>query len=137
MKHYAVTVEYGGERMTSTFPAATPGKARAAAARSMIGAGLVNSFKEFLGHCRSVRQEVAPSNEGYAYIERYYGKVFRIGDRVRLNKGEGSSAGLEGEVVYPGRSTAHVKVVIDGRDHAVSVHPHGVDVISSPERTDA
>lgn len=132
MNHYDVTIDFRGETHTETFVATSPGKARARCWHSLAGAGFDDlTFKEFLKCVRRVRQCHQPSSDGYDYIKRAYDKDFKVGDRVRLNEGEGSSRGLEGVVVYPGRSTAHVHVLIDGRDHAVTVHPFGVDVITS------
>lgn len=86
------------------------------------------TFREFLAKAACRRVATTPSDDGYGYVRRNYGVDPKIGQRCRL-KNEGPSSGLEGEIVYPGRSTAHVHVVIDGRDFPVSVHPMNVELL--------
>jgi hypothetical protein len=90
------------------------------------------SFRDFLKVARA-RLVPTPRDDGYEYVRRVYGVNPRIGQRVRLQH-EGPSSGLEGVVVYPGPSTAYVKVVLDGRDFPVNVHPDNVELL---ERADA
>lgn len=87
------------------------------------------SFREFLAKTKC-RATTMPADDGYGYVRRTYGVDPRIGQRCRL-KNEGPSTGLEGEVVYPGKSTAHVHVVIDGRDFAVNVHPMNIELLGN------
>lgn len=86
------------------------------------------TFREFLKRTR-VTACAAPTIDGYAYVRRNYGLNVRLGQRVRL-KGEGAISGREGEVVYPGESTAHVVVLLDGEQHPSCVHPHSVDLLA-------
>lgn len=83
-------------------------------------------FGEFLRICRVRRCEV-PENDGYDYVRRVYDVHPTVGQRVTLIN-ENSSTGEQGVVVYPGKSTASVHVVIDGRDFAVRVHPSNVQL---------
>lgn len=82
-------------------------------------------FGAFLKIATARSRATPPADDGYDYIRRNYSVDPKIGHRVRL-KDEGPSTGLEGEIIYPGPSTAHVHVVIDGRAHAVLVHPLSV-----------
>lgn len=129
MNHYDVTVQDGDRQMTETIVAPTPAKARAEAWRRFSEPYPDVTFKVFLRLCRSVRLNTQPSSAGYEAVERQYGKRFRVGDRVRLNEGEGRFAGKEGTLVYPGPSTCYAHVVLDGAEHPVVVHPYGCDVI--------
>lgn len=83
------------------------------------------TFAEFQRISR-VRLCGAPPVDGYDYVRRNYGVDVRHGDRVTLT-GEGRD--LEGKaatVVYPGPSTAHVHLVIDGKNYVSTVHPMNV-----------
>ena len=124
---YAVTVD--GFEQPMTVSARSAGAARYDAWLSVSESWCDLSFRDFLGMVK-VRSCPTPSREydGYGYVRRAYSVDPTIGQRVRL-KNEGPSSGLEGVVVYPGPSTAHVHVVIDGRDHAVSVHPLNVELL--------
>lgn len=111
-----------------TYSALSPAKARTEAWRSFTSA-YDCTFKDFLRISR-VRTCAAPHADGYDYVRRNYGVDVKIGDRVRLIN-EGSSSGLEGEVAYPGQSTAHVHVLIDGRDYITTVHPESIEKIAA------
>lgn len=87
------------------------------------------TFGEFARRCRVLSCRV-PADDGYGYVRRSYGVDPRVGDRVRLVN-EGPSSGQEGIVIYPGRSTAHIHVVVDGRDFAVSVHPLNIESVAA------
>lgn len=111
------------------YSAPTRGKAIAAAFRDY---GVLDDRITFGGFMKIARARVrkeSPTPDGYDYVRRAYGVSPCIGQRCRL-RDEGPSTGLEGEVVYPGRSTVHVHVVIDGRDYAVMVHPTNVELLS-------
>lgn len=127
---YAVTVDGFEQPMTVSAPTAS--KARY---DKWLDFTDVNgcTFKEFL-KISHVRTCDAPPREsdGYGYVRRAYSVDPTIGQRVRL-RNEGRSSGLEGEVVYPGPSTAHVHVAIDGRDHAVPVHPMNVELLETAD----
>lgn len=121
MRHYAVTVQGFGPR---TYAALSPAAARAEAWRDYTSA-YECSFREFLERS-TVHRCDAPEDDGYGYVRRAYGVDPKLGERVRLIN-EGSSTGLEGEICYPGQSTAHVIVLIDGRKHPVAVHPTNIE----------
>lgn len=126
---YAVTVDGFEQPMTVSARSTSAARYDAWLSVSEFWGDL--SFRDFLGMAQ-VRSCAPPSRDkdGYGYVRRAYGVDPTIGQRVRL-KNEHTSSGLEGEVVYPGPSTAHVHVVIDGRDHAVSVHPMNVELLEA------
>lgn len=129
MHHYEVMVQGFGPR---PFAALSAGKARAEAWREFSQPYPDCTFGDFL-KISSVRRINAPEDDGYNYVRTAYGISVKIGQRVRLVK-EGPSTGLEGEVVYPNRPcTCYVHVLIDGRDHAVCVHPMNAETV---ERVD-
>ncbi len=113
-----------------TFSATSPAQARTEAWRHFTGA-YDCTFKDFLRISKVYRCAV-PEDDGYGCVRRHYGVDPKIGGRVRLIN-EGPSTGLEGEIVYPGQSTAHVHVVIDGRKHAVCVHPLNIEFVKVGE----
>lgn len=119
---FLIEVE-GFEAHVTTAP--TAGKARWDAFSRLREAYQDVTFREFLAKSRVTPHHV-PADDGYDYVRRNYGVDVRVGQRVRLVN-EGSSSGLEGEVLYPGPSTAHVRVALDGRDHASLVHPLSVE----------
>lgn len=123
MRTYGVTVTMHSGQHTATYSAKSPASARAAAWRDFTSA-FDCTFKDFL-RISTVRACPVPKDDGYSYVRRNYGVDPKIGGRVRLIN-EGSSTGLEGEVLYPGPSTAHVHVLIDGRDHRCIVHPDNI-----------
>lgn len=86
------------------------------------------SFGEFTRKCR-VSSCPAPEDDGYDYVRRNYGVSPRIGQRARLIH-EGASSGKEGQVIYPGRSTASVIMVLDGQSYPVCVHPLNVELLA-------
>lgn len=86
------------------------------------------SYREFLGRV-SARVTPTPRPDGYDYVRRNYDVDVAVGGRVRL-KDEGRLTGREGEVVYPGVSTAHVHVVLDGEAEVCRVHPQSVEVLA-------
>ena len=106
-----------------------------AASRAKMRVNAFHSYREmyqcekFGSFMRRIRITVCetPANDGYGYVRRNYGVDPKVGQRVTLIN-EGSSSGQGGFVIYPGRSTASVHVVIDGRDFAVRVHPTNVDL---------
>lgn len=113
------------------YSAPSAGKARAEAWRAYTSAYPDCTFKRFLQISRVKKcSPPAVTSDGYDYVRRAYGVDPRIGQRARLVN-EGPSTGLEGEVIYPGRTTAHVHIVIDGRDFAVSVHPMSIDLLGA------
>lgn len=125
---FEVTVDMCGRDVPATYSALTASKA-------MYQAFLDYSecwqctFQAFLkiAKVRSINPSHVP--DGYDYVRRAYGLNPRIGQRCRL-KDEGESSGLVGEIVHPGStSTAHVHVVLDGRDYAVCVHPSSVELL--------
>lgn len=105
--------------------AETPGKARAAVWRDYTDA-FECTFKEFLSISK-VRSCSVPAKDGYDYVRRAYGLDVKIGQRIRL-KDEGPSTGMEGVVVYPGESTAHVHVKLDDRNDISHVHPSSITI---------
>ena len=121
---YAVTVEGFSEPVTIS--AATASKARAEAWRRFNDA-FECSFRDFLSISR-VQKVSAPTDDGYGYVRRHYGLDVKIGQRVRL-KNEGRMSGTEGEVIYPGTSTAHVHVQLDGRPDVSHVHPSSIEIL--------
>ena len=123
MRTYEVTVDGFPPVIYS---AASSGKARTRAWHDFNNA-FDCTFKNFLRISR-VRICPPPKDDGYDYVRRNYGVDPRIGKRVRLIN-EGPMTGKEGEIVYPGRSTAHVHVILDGRDFASSVHPLSIEFI--------
>ena len=88
------------------------------------------SFKDFITQLRprAYRCAAAPQPDGYDYIRRTYGINPKIGQRVRLRNENGWS-GKEGVVLYPGPSTAHVHVLVDGQKYPVIVHPANVELL--------
>lgn len=114
-----------------TFSALSPAQARMEAWQCFTHA-YECTFKDFLKISRVHRCSV-PTDDGYSYVRRQYGVDPQIGARVRLIN-EGPSTGLEGEIVLPGASSsAHVHVVIDGRKHAVCVHPLNIEFLKGGE----
>lgn len=85
------------------------------------------TFRDFLRISR-VRKVSMPADAGYAYIKRAYGVDLRAGQRVKIT-GEGPD--LEGRgatVVYPGDTTAHAHVLIDGIERVSIIHPFSIVV---------
>ena len=121
---YAVKVEGFDEK---TYSAMSASKARAECWRDYTSAFDI-SFKEFLKISRVYKCGLPPT-DGYDYIRRAYGVDPKVGQRVRL-KDEGSYTGREGEVAYPGETTAHVHVLLDGEKHVSHVHPNSIEVIA-------
>jgi hypothetical protein len=126
MRTYTVEVSMHSGLSAQTYSAKSPAAARAAAWRDFTSAWDC-TFKDFLRISR-VRACPVPADDGYAYVRRNYGVDPKVGARCRLVN-EGPSTGLEGEVVYPGPSTAHVHVRLDGRDHNSIVHPSNIQFI--------
>ena len=108
--------------------AASCSKAMASAFSSYLNYDDRAKFGDFLKLAR-VRACPVPEADGYDYVRRAYGVDPTVGQRVRL-KNEGPATGEEGVVIYPGQHTAHVRVVIDGRDFPVSVHPNNVELLT-------
>jgi hypothetical protein len=84
-------------------------------------------FGDFLRRSR-VRVCPTPENDGYGYIRRAYGVDVRPGDRVTITREGPDLEGKGATVVYPGQSTAYVKLVIDGEKRISNVHPLSVIV---------
>lgn len=86
-----------------------------------------NSFAEFLKWYKpsAVLAAQYPQPDGYDYIRRAYGVDPRVGQRCAL-RNEHDWTGKEGVVLYPGTSTAHVHVLVDGQKHHSIVHPANV-----------
>lgn len=126
MRTYEVTVTMGSGLHASVYSAKSAAAARAEAWRNFTSA-FDCTFKDFLRISR-VRGCDVPKDDGYGYVRRNYGVDPKVGQRVRLRH-EGPSTGLEGEVLYPGRSTAHVHVLLDGRDHRCIVHPDNIELL--------
>lgn len=93
------------------------------------------SFGEFLRMVESARLCDVPANDGYDYIRRNYGVDVKPGDRVGF-QGEGRLNKLLASVVYPGPSTAHVRVIVDGDKYVVTVHPSSIVVLAHPNTGD-
>lgn len=126
MRTYRVEIAMHAGLAAHVYSAKSPSAARAAAWRDFTSAYNC-TFKDFLRISR-VKGCAVPKDDGYDYVRRNYDVNPKIGGRVRLAN-EGPSTGLEGEVVYPGISTAHVHVRIDGRDHTSIVHPFSIQII--------
>lgn len=105
------------------YSAATPAKARAMAWGDYTHA-YECTFKDFL-KISTVRRCGVPEDDGYGYVRSAYGVDVAIGDRVTIVN-EGSMSGRVGEVIYPGRRTAYVRLVLDGSDEPVNVHPMNI-----------
>ena len=79
------------------------------------------SFAWFIRRARAI--PCPTPDDGYAYVRRAYGIDVRPGDRITLCNEGPDLNDRQGTVVYPGCSTAHVHVVMDGERHASRVHP--------------
>lgn len=88
------------------------------------------TFGEFARRCR-VRGCDVPARDGYDYVRRNYGVDVRPGVRVRLQNEGPRFNGREESVIYPGQSTAHVHLVLDGEKHVSRVHPLNVVPLSA------
>lgn len=87
------------------------------------------SFKDFLRMARAHVRPAPPADDGYEYVRRVYGVNPTIGQRCYLVDHEGKR-GHSGVVLYPGKSTAHIHVLIDGAA-ATWVHPEGIELIAA------
>lgn len=85
------------------------------------------NFRDFLMCVKSVCK-VAHISGSYDYIERQYGKVFQVGERVVI-VGEGSATGKIGEVIHPSGNGAYVHVFLDG--HKCLFHPMSLSHIEA------
>ena len=74
-----------------------------------------------------VRKIEVPPSTGYEYVKRAYGVGARAGQTVTL-RNEGTWNGTRGVVIYPGRSTAHIHVKVEGRKRPLIVHPDDVTI---------
>lgn len=114
---YDVAVQgYGAAVIT----APSRGKALASAWRSDAFSGI--SFRDFLKIASAKNREAPLEDDGYGYVRRHYGVNPQIGQRVRCFRGL-TTCGRPGTVLYPGKCTAHVRVLFDGWDHPSNVHP--------------
>lgn len=120
---YAVKVEGFDEK---TYSALSAAQARAECWRDYTSAFDI-SFKDFLKISR-VRKSSVPPRDGYDYVRRAYGIDPKIRQRVRLVD-EGSYTGREGEVAFPGETTAHVHVLLDGEKNVSHVHPNSIEFV--------
>ena len=119
---YDVTVQGYG---TAPIPEASRGRALAAAWRSDAFANL--TFRNFLMVAKATLRTEPPVPDGYDYIRASYGLDIRLGSAVTLVAVGEHHDGLEGVVVYPGSaSTAHIRVMVDGHDRPLIVHPSEV-----------
>ena len=127
LKLYDVTIPGYG---TSALYGKSAGNAKANAWRC-DSFGHMN-FMDFLklGVSAKLRKE-PPKPDGYDYIRRAYGVDVRIGQKVSLRNESASWNGKIGEVMYPGRSTASVHVMMDGYDRPIIVHPS--NIIQEPD----
>jgi hypothetical protein len=85
-------------------------------------------FGQFLRIARA-RRCTPPQDDGYSYIRRAYGVSPAIGQRCRLRNEGKDWEGKEGFVIYPGRSTAHVHIIMDGMKNKIFVHPLNVELL--------
>ncbi len=125
MRTYEVSVSGYG---SSVYTGDTPAQARAAAWREFQSA-YECTFKAFL-KMSSVRKIEMPPSAGYSYVKRTYGVDAQAGQTVVL-RNEGSWNGTRGIIVYPGTSTAHVHVKVDGHKRPLIVHPDNIEIIAS------
>lgn len=88
------------------------------------------TFDEFLKWYkpRPRRRSTSPQPDGYDYVRRTYKLDPRIGQRARL-KDEGTMTGMEGTVLYPGTSSAHVHIILDGMREPSICHPYSVELL--------
>ena len=121
-RHFSVNVA-GFEPFT--LGALSRGKALAEAFSRFSEAYPDVTFREFLVKARVISCD-APAADGYDYVRRNYGVDVQLGQRVRL-KDEGAASGREGEVVYPGTSTAHIHILLDGELRTSRVHPLNIE----------
>lgn len=98
---------YGAEIIT----APSRGKALANSWRSPAFDGM--PFSNFLRIARATVRRDTPIPDGYDYIRRVYDLSPTVGQRCRCGKKDGT-------VLYPGTSTAHVRIILDGDDWPVS-----------------
>ena len=87
-------------------------------------------FGQFMRIARARRCD-APSVDGYDYIRRAYGVSPTVGQRCRLRNEGKDWEGKEGTVLYPGRSTAHVRIIMDDMKNPIIVHPLNVELMPS------
>lgn len=106
--------------------ATSRGKALADAWRQYLHYDDSTSFKQFLRMSRARRRESLPPDDGYGYVRRTYQVNPRIGLRARVVE-----TGQTGVIVYPGGSTAHVRMVLDGAPHPTNVHPLNIEPIGA------
>ena len=118
------SVELQGLGACSPVNARSPAAAKAEVWRSDVFRDM--TFGDFLTHYRpKVRLAAVPAPDGYDYVRRAYGLDVKVGQRVLVNDGPGLRDAL-GTVLYPGRSTAHVIVALDGWAQPARVHPSSV-----------
>ena len=87
------------------------------------------TFGRFLKIAKAYVRKEEPRPDGYDYIRQAYGVDVAIGDVVKLEN-EGSWNGREGKVIYPGRSSAHVLLAMEGEASPIRVHPDNVRLVS-------
>lgn len=118
------SVELRGLGACTPVNARSPSAAKAEVWRSDVFCDM--TFVAFLTHYRpKVRLAAVPAPDGYDYVRRAYGLDVTVGQRVLVNDGPGLKD-APGTVLYPGRSTAHVIVALDGWKHPACVHPNSV-----------
>lgn len=122
LRLYAVRVEGFGD--CDPAYGCSPAAAKAEVWRRGVFSDM--SFRDFLTHLKpKVRLAEAPKQDGYSYVRRAYGLDVKVGQRVLIND-EPHLRDAPGIVLYPGRSTAHVSVLLDDGEWLTHVHPASV-----------
>jgi len=71
-----------------------------------------------MSHANRIR---STSSTGFLRIAGYYGRVYRLGQRVKTPKGDGTITG----------ATNYVEVQLDGNDSPEDFHPYDVESIDA------
>lgn len=91
------------------------------------------SFGQFLRIASARMRKVPPADDGYGYVRNNYGLSPTIGQRCYLTDNDGKRK-KSGTILYPGSSTAHVHVAIDGAAHPSWVHPSEIELVPVPSQ---